>query len=82
MRCPSCGFNHKQMAANVEDIADIPELAPFLCGECLELGVFFQGQVIKPSPEQLAAVKSSPAYKEFLQPTLDAIKKDKRRQLN
>jgi hypothetical protein len=71
IKCPFCNIVHEQLMMNA---SEVPDMAPFLCGHCKELGIFVDGTVIKPTEEELAAIKSSPAYRDFLKLALEIRK--------
>lgn len=70
MNCPHCGFHFKVLAVNAEAI---PDLAPIICESCAGVSLVVEGQIHKPSPDQLRAIQSSPAWRDVLGPVRELI---------
>lgn len=78
-RCPHCGFWFKAFAANADSI---PAVAAIVCESCGEVGLMEktqtgQREVRKLTAGELEAVKQSPAWKDFLEPALELIQKQR-----
>jgi hypothetical protein len=71
MNCPYCNFHFKKLAINDDAV---PSLAPLVCESCGEISLFTNRTVRKVNDEELAAIKTSPAYKEHLQPIQQMVK--------
>src|SRR4249920_4210328 len=76
MNCPLCGFGFKLFAvANAETL---PELAPLICESCADISLLIDGREIrKCTPEELTAIKASPAWREVLEPVAKLIRDTK-----
>lgn len=72
--CPYCGFVFRAFAANADAL---PSLAPIVCESCAEVAMLENGVASKLAPGDLEALKESPAWKNFLGPALEMIRKEK-----
>lgn len=76
MNCPYCDFKIEKLLAS----GPIPEVAPLICEFCGEIGILFRGVLMKATPEELEAIKQSPAYRDYLKPAQELIQKGVRPQ--
>jgi hypothetical protein len=74
MHCPYCGFWFKAFASNARKI---PALAPIVCESCAEVGLLENGIPRKLAPDELESLKQSPAWKDFIEPALEIINKER-----
>lgn len=74
MNCPYCGFRFKAFAVND---AKLPAFAPLVCESCAEVGLLDNGTTRTLSPGELADLKRSPAWKDFIEPALEIINKER-----
>lgn len=77
MNCPYCGFKFKTLVSN----GDIPDFAPILCEDCLKVGLCINGVPQQITPSQLEAVKSSPAWRDMIEPSIKIIEEAKRQKI-
>jgi hypothetical protein len=74
LHCPYCGFWFRTLAVNAREV---PALAPIVCESCGEVGLLENGVGRKLAPGEMEALKQSPAWKEFLEPALEIINKER-----
>lgn len=72
--CPYCGFKFGAFAVNADDI---PDIAPIVCESCGEVGMLEDRVTRKLADGELEALKDSPAWKDFLEPAIAIIKREK-----
>lgn len=78
--CPYCHFRFRKLAVNDRQL---PDLAPIVCESCAQVGLYERrpddrrGETRKLTPEELEQVKQSPAWKEFIEPALEIIEKER-----
>lgn len=72
MNCPYCNYKIERL---VSDGPVIPEIAPMLCGECVQVSLLIDGSELrKPTDEELAALKSSLCWTEMVEPMREGIR--------
>jgi hypothetical protein len=74
MNCPWCAFRFRVLAANADRI---PEVAPLICESCGAISLLVDMVPRKPTPEELTAIKASPAWREVLEPVSRLIRDSK-----
>lgn len=88
MTCPYCGFRFKLLAVgSTEPGVPIPlerlPMAPALCERCGEISLLIRGEPLrKIEPDELASLKRSPSYREFLKPLQKQIQERRRKEAN
>jgi hypothetical protein len=70
LHCPYCGFEFKVLAINSDEI---PDLAPAICEGCGGISLFCGGVFAKATGAEVAAIKTSPAWRDVLEPAQKII---------
>jgi uncharacterized protein YbaR (Trm112 family) len=76
VRCPYCNFRFKLLAVNSDQL---PDLAPIVCESCARVGLLDHGVPRRLSDAELAEVKRSPAWGEFIAPALELLEQERRK---
>lgn len=66
MNCPRCNFRFGALA--IVGGETIPVLAPMICEGCAGLLLLVNGVPRIPTPEEMAEIEKSPAFKEIIRP--------------
>jgi len=74
MNCPRCGFKFSVLAVNADEL---PEFAPLLCEGCGQVSLLERGIPRVPAPSEIRAIKTSPAWRDFLEPVARLIREKK-----
>lgn len=69
-QCPHCGFVPKVLAVND---AELPELSGYICESCASVSLFTREGIRKLTPDELRAIKNSPAWDAVLGPVRELI---------
>jgi hypothetical protein len=72
--CPHCDFKFTAFAFNADEL---PEIAPGICEHCSGVFLLVDGVPRKPTLEELAAIKQSPAWRDVILPVADLIRASK-----
>lgn len=78
MNCPHCDFRFRILAVSGKSPRgqELPELAPILCQQCLEVSVLLNGEVIrKPTAPELDAIRASPAWSQVIVPAREILQR-------
>jgi hypothetical protein len=75
MNCPHCNFHFEILVTNV---AEIPDLAPIVWEDCIEVCLIVNGKIQKMTPEQLEIVQTSPAWESLIKPAIIVLRANKR----
>jgi hypothetical protein len=78
MNCPYCNFEFKKFLVND---ANIPDMAPLLCEDCLRISMLIEKRLYKVTMDQLEAIKKSPAWKYMIEPSMKVIEEEKRKKI-
>lgn len=73
MNCPYCAFPFKAFTVNA---AEIPDVAPLVCEGCAEVSLLIDRVPYRTTPEQLAALKQSPAWRDMIAPAQQIIRRN------
>jgi len=74
VRCPYCGFRFGAFAVNADEF---PALAPIVCESCGQVGLLENRVARKLADGELEQLKLAPVWKEFLEPALEIIEREK-----
>lgn len=75
MTCPYCGFRFRVLLANEAIPADV--VAPIVCESCAEVGLLENGTPRRLVDGERAALRESPAWKDFIEPALEVINRER-----
>lgn len=71
--CPYCNFKLERFFSN----GDPEEMAPMLCGDCLQVSLLIEGCLHRMTYDQLESLKKSPAWRDVIEPAMKVIKEEK-----
>lgn len=74
MNCPHCNFEFKRFAVNGDKF---PDVAPIVCESCCEVSLVENGSIRVLTPDELVAIKASPAWADFIAPMLEVLHAEK-----
>jgi hypothetical protein len=74
VKCPYCGFRFKAFAVNADEI---PSLAPIVCESCAQVGLLENRVPRRLAAGELEELKQSPAWKDFIEPALAIIERER-----